>query len=671
MKIMKLKCNSAGLIFLSCIGLLLANNQLFAQESILTQQGSFVVGCNYWASNAGTHMWRDWRPDIIEKDFKQLSENGIKVLRVFPLWPDFQPIYQIYSAEGSKKYISFKDEPLPDTGPGVNGVSELQLQHFEIFASLAQKYNLKLIVGLVTGWMSGQLYVPPALEGRNILTDAESLTWQQKFVTTFVNRLKNQPSIIAWDFGNECNVMEKVENHYQAYVWASVISGAIRSEDKTRPVVSGMHGLSAADNAQWRIIDQAALTDLLTTHPYSLFTPFAGQDAINSIRTILHSAAETSLYSDIAGKPCLTEETGVLGPMTAGENEKAAFARSALFSNWAHDCKGMLWWCGYDQLSLDFPPYNYSALELQLGLIKEDRTPKQVLFEFKNFSSFLEKLPFKTLPPRKTEAVCILTEGQDNWSVAYSSFILSKQAGFDIKFQKSGQELKDAPIYLVPSVNGLDPFFKDDWFRILEKVKQGAILYLSLDDTFLPALNEPLGIEIKTNIKRRGTFSFISVTGTDSLNFITTSERKYIINPMTSKVIANESDGNPAFTESQYGKGKIYLLTFPLENNLSTSPGAFDKKSPAYYEIYKQFAKTLIDERILKQDNPNIGVTEHDLNLKEKVVILINYNSEDASIDFRIKEGWKISGCLYGEMPALKNVTIKGNDALVLMMKKL
>src|SRR5664280_3907387 len=116
--------------------------------------------------------------------------------------------------------------------------------------------------------MSGQLYVPPALEGKNILTDAESLTWQQKFVTTFINRFKNHAAIIAWDFGNECNVMEKVSDHYQAFVWSALISGAIRSEDKTRPVVSGMHSLSPSDSAQWRIIDQAAVTDLLTTHPY-------------------------------------------------------------------------------------------------------------------------------------------------------------------------------------------------------------------------------------------------------------------------------------------------------------------------------------------------------------------------------------------------------------------
>lgn len=646
-------------------------NHVFAQEKSLLQSGTFSVGCNYWASYAGTHMWRDFRPEIIEKDFKQLSENGIKVLRVFPLWPDFQPIYQIYSGGGAKKYIAFKDEqPLPSSGPGSNGMSEEQLRHFEVLADLAQKYNLKLIVGLISGWMSGQLYVPPALEGRDILTDAESLTWQQKFVTTFVHRLKNKPSIIAWDFGNECNVMQKLDNHYQAYVWSSLISGAIRSEDKTRPVVSGMHSLNAENNAPWRIIDQAAVTDVLTTHPYSLWTKYTSQDGINTMRTILHAAAETRMYADIGGKPALTEETGVMGPMTAGEKEKSAFARTALFSNWAHDCLGTFWWCAYDQLSFNYPPYNYASVEAELGLIKEDRTPKPVLNELKMFSNFIDKLPFKVLPPRKTEAVCILTEGQDNWAIAYTSFVLAKQAGFDFQFQKAGQQLKEASLYLLPSLKGVDPLLKDGWLQLLEKVKAGATLYLSLDDAYLPTFIEPLGINISVNIKRRGSLSFTSKLFNDSLNFKTSSERKLFIDPMQTTVLAKEEDGNPVFIESSYGKGKIYLLTFPIESNLTTSTGAFDKGQPAYANIYKKFAQTLIDQRVLQQANPFVGVTEHTIRDGEKIVIMINYSKEDISTNVQIKDGWKVSSFLYGTKPLSNGFSIKANDALVLSISK-
>ena len=494
--------------------------------------------------------------------------------------------------------------------------------------------------------------------------------WQQKLVTTFVSRFKDHSAIIGWDFGNECNVMENVDNYYQAYVWSSVISGAIRSEDKTRPVVSGMHGLGVSDNAQWRIVDQAALTDVLTTHPYSLFTPYAGQDQVNSIRTLMHSAAESRLYADIGGKPCLTEETGVLGPMTAGEKEKAAFARTALFSNWVHDCKGMLWWCGFDQLSLDFSPYNYSAVEQQLGLFREDRSPKPVLIEFSNFSNFLEKLPFKTLPPRKTEAVCILTEGQDNWAAAYSSFILAKQAGFDIQFQKSEQELRESKVYLMPSVKGLDPIFKNSWYKILDRVKEGATLYISLDFVYMPTLTSPVGFEIKSNIQRRGPLKFISKSGNDSLVFETSAERRLDIDPLKCTVLGKEPDGNPALMMSQYGKGKIYLLTFPLETNLATTTGAFDKGGPAWCSIYKLVAGDVIKERIFTQDNPYVGVTEHNISDNEKVIVLINYNYEDASSGFRIKDGWKISESLYGKMPSGKSFTLNANDAVVLMVRK-
>jgi len=34
---------------------------LKAQDSLLLKSGTFAIGVNYWASYAGTHMWRDWK----------------------------------------------------------------------------------------------------------------------------------------------------------------------------------------------------------------------------------------------------------------------------------------------------------------------------------------------------------------------------------------------------------------------------------------------------------------------------------------------------------------------------------------------------------------------------------------------------------------------------------
>ncbi len=52
------------------------------------------------------------QPEVVAADLKQLSEAGLQVLRVFPLWPDFQPITQLYGPGGIRKEIRHSEEPL-------------------------------------------------------------------------------------------------------------------------------------------------------------------------------------------------------------------------------------------------------------------------------------------------------------------------------------------------------------------------------------------------------------------------------------------------------------------------------------------------------------------------------------------------------------------------------
>lgn len=41
----------------------------------------FFVGCNYWASHAGTFMWRNWSEETVAADFDALASHGVQVLR--------------------------------------------------------------------------------------------------------------------------------------------------------------------------------------------------------------------------------------------------------------------------------------------------------------------------------------------------------------------------------------------------------------------------------------------------------------------------------------------------------------------------------------------------------------------------------------------------------------
>jgi endo-1,4-beta-mannosidase len=246
------------------------------EPSVLTTPGTFVTGCNYWASHAGTAMWRDWRPDVVTHDLKRLSDAGLQVLRVFPLWPDFQPLTQLGTGYGAVE-VRHGETALPDDEAGRAGVSAEAMAHFAEFADLAAQNNHKLIVGLLTGWMSGRLFVPPALAGRNVLTDPLALMWETRFVQHFVRALRDHPAVLAWDLGNECNCMGPATRE-QAWAWTSAIVNAIHVEDPRRPVVSGMHSLLPGPKAEWRIQDQGELTDVLTTHPYPYFTPYCEQN---------------------------------------------------------------------------------------------------------------------------------------------------------------------------------------------------------------------------------------------------------------------------------------------------------------------------------------------------------------------------------------------------------
>ena len=383
------------------------------KDQKIFESGKFFTGCNYWASHAGTNMWHDWNAEIVESDLKRLSEANIKVMRMFPLWSDFQPLRMHRSGGSAERELRIGEDPLPHTEEGRAGVDPVMIERFRVFLDLAEKYEIKLIVGLVTGWMSGRMYMPEAFAGKGLLTDPLVISWQTRFVRYMVKRFKDHPAIAAWDLGNECNCMQGVGRD-AANVWASHISAAIKLEDREHPVVSGMH--SMFPTGSWTPEDQSECLDILCTHPYPIFTPHCDTDPINEMKTVLHSTAETVMYESLGGIPAFIEEAGTLGPMIAKESVAGDYVRAAMFSAWAHDLRGFVWWCANEQSELEHTPYDWNSVERELGLFHIDGSKKPVLEEMTRFTNFVDNFEFGKLPPRITDAVCVLSEGQDVWA---------------------------------------------------------------------------------------------------------------------------------------------------------------------------------------------------------------------------------------------------------------
>lgn len=618
--------------------------------------GRFYVGCNYWASHAGTYMWRNWRPDVVKQDFELMAKAGLRLVRMFPLWPDFQPLEQMYGGGGTRCEYSLKGHPLPDTWEGQCGVDVEALDKFAYLLECAEQNCIKLMVGLVTGWMSGRLFAPPAFEGRNLLTDSEVIKWQVRMVRCIVRRFKEAPAIVAWDLGNECNCMASLASDADAWCWNNAIASAIRLEDSTRPVVSGMHGLSCDDHRNWRPWDVGELNDILNTHPYPIFTPYSGLQRVNTLRNAMHAAAESRLYAEVGGKPCTVEEAGNLGPMYSSPQTASAYLNNMLWNAYAHDCRSLLWWCGFDQTQLPFPPYEWNAMERELGLFDADKKETLPLKTLGAFQRTIDSLAI-TLPKYRRNAVCILSQGQDTWGVAFASFILAKQAGFDIEFQYAKQPLKEADAYILPSIATDTAIYQYRYKELLAKVEAGASLFVTWAGGGLQPFEKVFGARPEWRYQeaapRSVTLEGTSITLTQSL--------RMGLSAPNAAVCATDEKGMPVLTLGRYGKGQVAFLASGIENELAPKPKAFLPEATPAWRFYAWFAKVAGIQRILRSNDPFITCTEHFIDAKHAYVIAVNNTPEARAFSPSLAPGWTIVKPLVGSLDG-----VPANSAIIL-----
>ena len=591
----------------------------------------FMLGCNYWESHAGAEMWKNWDEEQVERDMQDLSEYGVKYLRVFPNWKDFQPVMPVYGGEGRIKEYMLEGCREPEN-PWY--LDEVMLDRFGKFCTVAEKYGMKLIVGLITGWMSGRLFIPSALNGKNLCTDPVALKFELLMVRGIVSRFCDRDVIYAWNLGNECNCMSKVNTREEAMVWTAAVSNAIRAADPDRPVISGMHSLSV-DRDAWRITDQADWNDILTTHPYAYFVPYCRNDPIDSIRTLMHGTCETMLYASVGKKPCLVEELGTLGPNICNDDISGSFMRLNLISNWANGSAGLLWWCAHEQLNLETPPYNWFMLERELGMLDINRRPKPILKEMKKFSDWLGTVDFELEAPVK-DALILLTKEQDCWATAFMSFILGKQAGVTLDFLAPNLDIPDSAVYFMPSVHSGCPLYARYYNQLLDKVYNGAVLYVSNGDAFFNKREEVFGASV---ISSEDTYD----SGTFTFNGSVIPYERYCkveIEPTTAQVLANDGNGKPIFTVNNFGKGKIHYLNFPLEDMLSRQNHAFDGGA---YKIYEYVLKELLEKKTVRKLNSKVGVTENG-----SIATVINYSNEPVKTGLYLQNGKRIGHIFRG-----------------------
>ena len=614
----------------------------------ILKSGSFSFGVNYWGSKHAIEMWAKWDAESIENDLKVLASNGVDTVRVFPTWSDFQPICAHYA--GNNSFFEFRhgEEPLPDTDAGRAGVDEKMMERFEIFCDLCDKYKLKVVVSLLTGFMSGRMFVPQGLERLGLITNSTAVLWEVKFCKYFVKRMKHRDCIIAWEHGNECVNFESGITSDKFALWMHIIADAVKSQDNERPVIGGLEYSKHSNNYE---IGQTI--DFSTVHPYHIF--YLPNEPIDAVTSTYYPAACAAYIRDIGGKPAFVEEVGAIGYMNCGKKAEGDYMRGILWNSYANDCRGLYWWCAFDQGFIDRTPYDWNTIGSNYGIVDKDMKSKPCAVEAKRFMDTLKSLPFESLPKTVADTCIILPDriGYDKQrDTGIISFILAKQAGLEPVFCDANLNvLPDCNLYIFPSVTGHRHMPKHRLDVLMEKVSKGATLLVTTGDTLMRDFTELTGIEVDARFAQ--TKPAILKIGESKITL--KPEWSYKAESVDGEILSCDAEGNPLFVKHTYGEGTVYFLASALEMQLINEKAPFFREnSEDYYKIYEFAGKDVLANKAVLSNDRYINITEHSLNDKEKIIIAVNNDTKERAFKPELKNGYVISEVLVGNKDSIE-----------------
>lgn len=363
----------------------------------------FTLGVNYWPRRKAMYWWSDFDAGEVREEFSIIREIGLKVVRIFLLWDDFQPD--------------------PDS------VSKEALDHLAAVADIAVQNRLGLDVTFFTGHMSGPNWSPRWLLGgelppkahqhwlrdvvsagrktdkgyRNMFHDEMALKAERLLLKTVVAALKDHPGIWMWNLGNEPDLFAWPNSSEEGAAWVKQMVDLIKELDPDHPVTIGLHGDGLHRDNGLRIDKVYKHTDIAVMHSYPMYTPWARRPLDPDF--VPFTCAVTAA---LAGKPILMEEFG--GPtarpgepshiMTwtetngrareqfmASEEEFAEFIGATLPKLQESGATGAMVWCFADYVPelWNLPPCVNAQHERFFGLVRPDGSLKphaKVIQEF-------------------------------------------------------------------------------------------------------------------------------------------------------------------------------------------------------------------------------------------------------------------------------------------------
>jgi beta-galactosidase len=556
------------------------------------------------------------------------------------------------------------------------------MDRLEAVCDMAQKHNLRLIVTILVGWMSGISFRPSFMGSRNPFTDPTILRYQVMLCRHLAARFQNNSAIVAWDLGNEQNCFDVVPSIDAAWHWTYLISSTLRRHDPNHAVFSGMSSLGTTRRAshsgkseRFLIKDVAEHCDILTVHPYPEFLPLALDPPLDP-RGTLAASWQLRLYQGVSGIPVMCEEFSTFGDGGMSPAISAAYCRRVLYSLLGNGSVGALWWCHTDFTCVDQLPYRATLMEQDgLGLFDASGIAKPVAQVFAEFSQVLSTIDTGSLERIPPQAAIVLPETEEHHEVTFNAFVLAKRAGFDIDIVSANDSLDSYRLLIVPSVEW-SPLTHPQWEKVKQRVSDGAALYVSTNGAQLPGMYAMAGCELqyKRGVKgeREARFCLANEVFKEGyvLRWNGEAKKSALVRVTTGTLIAKNSEGDPLLVEGSASGGTVVLATEPIEHYLCEKPGI--SPTDCTYKIYQYLAVCAGIDVPLRVDHPNVECSL----LRENgrlIAVLTNHSSVEVYVPCQAHPPDMMWSTIKGD--ALSGVTgsfsvkIAANDGLILQTK--
>ncbi len=273
----------------------------------------FLTGVNYWPARKFVRMWREFDGAEIARDFAAIADLGLRLVRLFLVWEDFQP--------------------------SPNRIDERRLNDLATVFDVAAREGLLLMPALLVGHMSGPNWLPawamsdspnnrPAVyvvrgeestcKPRDMYEDPVIVAAQSLLVRTVAERFRDHAALWGWDLFNEINFVQRPRTE-AGEAWLDARVRELHEVDPAHPVTAGFVAEGDASDRGFKRASHR-LVDVASEHAYPLYDqrsagPYDAAYIANAVR-------ETQAA---AGKPVLLAEFGL--PVNPAPGEGAATAR--------------------------------------------------------------------------------------------------------------------------------------------------------------------------------------------------------------------------------------------------------------------------------------------------------------------------------------------------------